>query len=150
MATILGGARNPKLIQNTTPRINSADVQIPVGFRGGKVLLPAASNEFYTVINQTMVVGTGVPIAPLISGQVPVLMGIRAVFNHATDALTIRRIGGGGIFVVNTGLYGAINFIFSPIGLVTSNVEHGLEAIQTSGVGQSAYLTAWGYYALVP
>lgn len=150
MPTGMGGSRELKLVGSINEQNMGITAQIPVGFRLGKVLLPYETNEFFTHINQALVVGTPVTIAALASGQVPVLMGLRVSFSSAVDEVAIRRIGGGTMFIASSGYIGGINYNFAPLGVVSSNVEHGLEVIQAAGAAGVVKLTAWGYYALVP
>lgn len=146
----IGGTREPKFIQESTPRINAANHYVPNGFRGGKVLTPVAGNEFFTHVLQTTVIGTPIPLASLVSGQVPVIMGIRAAFNSGSDIITIRTSTGVIIFTVQNSYIGKVEFNFAPLGLCVQNVEHGLEALQSSGVVAGFNCSIWGYYSLVP
>lgn len=150
MATLLTGDRKIKLSGSFDEYNMNVAIPFPMAFRAGKVLLPVAGNEFFTHINQALVVGTPVTIAAVVSGQLPILMGLRVAFSSATDEIAIRRIGGGTMFLVSNNYIGSMNYNFAPLGVVSSNVEHGLEVIQAAGTAGVCKLTCWGYYATAP
>lgn len=150
MPSLLTGSRQTRLSGSFNEYNMAIGVPMPTGFHGGKILLPQAGNEFQTWIEGNLVIGTAQTIAAAVSGCVPLLMGIRAYASGGTGHVRIRRTDL--TIILSFGADGSqpLNLTFNPIALVTNNVEHGLEVVQLAGTASSIFLSAWGYYALIP
>lgn len=144
------GSREPKAIITPAYRLNSVGVSMPGAWHQDKIFVPSGSNINFGNINQVMVVGTPVTLAATVSGQIPLLMYINARFNHATDILTIRQIGGSNLFQIAGGLTSQLQLSFFPSGLLCGLVQGGIEAVVSAGAaGSVAIINAGWYNALI-
>lgn len=150
MPTSMSGSKEVLLSGTFAERNMNVAIPFPTGFHGGKVILPFAANEFYTVLDQTLTLGTAVTLAAVVTNAVPILMGLVVQASGGSGTLRIRTTNLTDMFRVNADGTQPINLIFSPIGLVRENVEHGIHIMQASGTAATVRVSAWGYYGELP